>query len=65
MGINNVKQSICIFNADGSFNPKELNSMYKKLENNNYDLVFASDMKRIVKVTMIQLLLILVILFLH
>ena len=43
MGINNVKTKyFCIFNADGSFNPKELNSMYKKLENNNYDLVFAS-----------------------
>ena len=32
----------CIFNADGSFNPKELNSMYEKVSNENFDLVFGS-----------------------
>ena len=32
----------CIFNADGSFNPKELDMMTKKLKNDKYDFVFAS-----------------------
>jgi|TARA_B100000768_G_C11230543_1_gene354853 glycosyltransferase involved in cell wall biosynthesis len=32
----------CIFNADGSFNPKELNSMYEKVSSENFDLVFGS-----------------------
>ena len=32
----------CIFNADGSFDPKELDSMIKKLEDDKYDFVFAS-----------------------
>ena len=42
-GINNVKTKyFCIFNADGSFNPNELNSMYKKINENNLDVIFAS-----------------------
>ena len=42
-GIKNVKTKyFCIFNADGSFNPKEINGMIKKLETDNLDLVFAS-----------------------
>ncbi len=32
----------CIFNADGSFNPKELNQMIKRLKDDKYDFVFAS-----------------------
>ena len=32
----------CIFNADGSFNPKELNSMYEKVSNEKFNLVFGS-----------------------
>ena len=41
-GINNVKTDyLCIFNADGSFNPKELNNMLT-LCKNNLDFVFAS-----------------------
>ena len=32
----------CIFNADGSFNPKELDLMIGKLKNDNYDFIFAS-----------------------
>ena len=42
-GINSCKTKyFCIFNADGSFNPKELNAMYQIIENNKADLVFAS-----------------------
>jgi glycosyltransferase involved in cell wall biosynthesis len=42
-GINNVKTNMfCIFNADGSFNPKELFEMYNKIDKENLDLVFAS-----------------------
>jgi len=42
-GINNVSTKyFCIFNADGSFNPSEIENMYKIAENNNYDLVFGS-----------------------
>tara|TARA_B100000963_G_scaffold356263_1_gene376034 strand:+ start:19 stop:693 length:675 start_codon:yes stop_codon:yes gene_type:complete len=33
---------LCIFNADGSFNPKELDLMMNKLKNDKYDFVFAS-----------------------
>ena len=41
-GINNVTtEFLCIFNADGSFNPKYLDNMSKKV-NSNIDLVFAS-----------------------
>ena len=32
----------CIFNADGSFDPKELKDMYFLISNKNYDLVFGS-----------------------
>ena len=42
-GINSVKTDFfCIFNADGSFNPKELGMMIKKLKDDKYDFVFAS-----------------------
>ena len=42
-GIETVEtQFFCIFNADGSFNPKELDQMIKKLKDNNCDFVFAS-----------------------
>ena len=41
-GINNVAtEYLCIFNADGSFNPKYLNEMLNTC-NNNLDFVFAS-----------------------
>ena len=41
-GINNVTtEFLCIFNADGSFNPKYLDNMLKKVNSTN-DLVFAS-----------------------
>ena len=40
-GIENCTTNFfCIFNADGSFNPNELISMYNKLE--KYDFIFAS-----------------------
>ncbi len=43
LGINNViTKYFCIFNADGSFNPNELNTMYEKLTVNNIDFIFAS-----------------------
>ena len=36
-GINKINTKyLCIFNADGSFNPIELKTMYAKLENNNF-----------------------------
>ena len=42
-GLNNVKTKyFCIFNADGSFNPVELDKMYKKLLEENFDIIFAS-----------------------
>ena len=42
-GIETVEtQFFCIFNADGSFNPKELDQMIKKLKDNKCDFVFAS-----------------------
>ena len=42
-GIETVEtQFFCIFNADGSFNPKELDQMIKKLEGDKCDFVFAS-----------------------
>ncbi len=42
-GIKNVKTKFfCIFNADGSFDPRELNKMKKKIKLNGYDFVFAS-----------------------
>ena len=42
-GINYVKTDFfCIFNADGSFNPTEIKEMIKKIDKDNYDLIFAS-----------------------
>ena len=42
-GVNNVKTKyFCIFNADGSFNPLEIDGMTKKLEKDNLDLIFGS-----------------------
>ena len=42
-GIETVEtQFFCIFNADGSFNPKELDQMINKLEGDKCDFVFAS-----------------------
>ena len=42
-GIDTVEtEFFCIFNADGSFDPKELNVMIKRLKNDKYDFVFAS-----------------------
>ena len=43
LGINNVKTKyFCIFNADGSFNPKELKRMYQKINYKKADFIFAS-----------------------
>jgi glycosyltransferase involved in cell wall biosynthesis len=42
-GIETVEtEFFCIFNADGSFNPKELDQMIKKLKGDKCDFVFAS-----------------------
>jgi len=42
-GINNVTTKyFCIFNADGSFDPKELKDMYNCVEKAEADLVFGS-----------------------
>lgn len=42
-GIHSIKTKyFCIFNADGSFDPKSLSKMYNSLINKNYDFVFAS-----------------------
>tara|TARA_Y100000389_G_scaffold147641_1_gene146548 strand:+ start:20638 stop:21318 length:681 start_codon:yes stop_codon:yes gene_type:complete len=42
-GINSVETPyFCIFNADGSFNPAELKDMLKKIQDEDYDFVFAS-----------------------
>ena len=43
LGINSVDTKyFCIFNADGSFNPNELENMYKKAANQGYDFIFGS-----------------------
>ena len=43
LGINNVQTVFfCIFNADGSFDPKELTSMYKLATQDKFDFVFGS-----------------------
>ena len=43
LGIKNVKTDyFSIFNADGSFNPSELENMLELLESNQADIVFAS-----------------------
>ena len=42
-GINYCKTKyFCIFNADGSFNPDEINEMMNKINLNNIDFIFAS-----------------------
>lgn len=42
-GIQKVKTKFfCIFNADGSFDPKEISLMYEKIKNENIDFLFAS-----------------------
>ena len=42
-GINNVDTDyFCVFNADGSFNPNELEKMMSKINNENLDFIFAS-----------------------
>ena len=42
-GIKSLKTDFfCIFNADGSFNPKEIPNMIKIIKLKNYDFVFAS-----------------------
>ena len=42
-GIDSVKtEYFCIFNADGSFNPKEIDNMFKKIIEEKLDLIFAS-----------------------
>ena len=42
-GINDVKTKyFCIFNADGSFDPKELSNMMKLIQNKSLDIIFAS-----------------------
>ena len=42
-GINKIEtEYLCIFNADGSFNPNEIEGMVNLLDKNNGDLVFAS-----------------------
>ena len=53
-GIRNCKTDLfCIFNADGSFDPKELSQMIKLLNNNNLDFILDPDMKKMQVVTMI------------
>ena len=55
-GLSNVKTKyFCIFNADGSFNPIELETMLKKLQVENKDIVFASRYEKIAPVKMILL----------
>ena len=42
-GIKKVKTKyFCIFNADGSFQPKELRTMMNKIKNEKLDLIFGS-----------------------
>ena len=42
-GINSVETNFfCIFNADGSFNPKELDKMLNKIHNENADFIFGT-----------------------
>ncbi len=46
-GIQTVKTNLfCIFNADGSFDPKELNQMINKIKVDKYDFVFATRYER-------------------
>ena len=42
-GIETVQtEFFCIFNADGSFNPEELDLMISRIKNDKYDFIFAS-----------------------
>jgi len=42
-GINEVETDFfCIFNADGSFDPRDLDNMYSTLDKNNTDFIFCS-----------------------
>ena len=42
-GIKQCKSKyFCIFNADGSFNPSEINQMFKTLQSKKLDFIFAS-----------------------
>ena len=45
-GINSVSTKyFCIFNADGSFNPLELEDMHKTIQKDEIKLIFASHVK--------------------
>ena len=47
LGIKNVKTKyFSIFNADGSFDPYELNEMYNQIKINSLDAIFASRYKK-------------------
>ena len=56
--IHGIKQCktkyFCIFNADGSFNPSEINQMLKTLQSKKLDFIFASRYALIQEVMMIQ-----------
>ena len=42
-GINNCNtEYFCIFNADGSFNPSEIDGMFESMQTRNLDFIFAS-----------------------
>ena len=42
-GVKNIKTKFfCIFNADGSFNPNELDKMLSRIRSNNHDFIFAT-----------------------
>ena len=47
LGLENVKtEYFSIFNADGSFDPYELEDMYKEMQTSSLDLIFASRYKK-------------------
>ena len=47
LGVKNVKTKyFSIFNADGSFDPYELEGMYNQIKNNSLDLLLASRYKK-------------------
>jgi glycosyltransferase involved in cell wall biosynthesis len=46
-GINNTNtEYVCIFNADGSFNPAELTKMFELMKSSESDFIFASRYKK-------------------
>ena len=50
-GINSVETELfCIFNADGSFDPKELSKMTEQMNNTKADFILELDMKKTVVV---------------